>query len=142
MANYSRDILFTKVSNGATAGQTEVDSSILDMSGYQGVIFIVDLATVVDASVLTLTVQQNTANSTSGMAAITGASCTFTASGSSNTIMFVDVYEPLQRYLRAAFTRTAQNATVNTIVALQYKSMKKPTVQGSTVLASAFALGS
>lgn len=138
----SKNINVIKVSNGATAGTTEVDSSILDMSGYDGVIFIVDLAAVTDASVLTLNTQQNTANQTSGMATITGASATFTASTSSNKALLVDVYRPLQRYVRAAFTRTAQNATVNTIIAIQYKSMFRPTTLDSSIIASATIVGS
>lgn len=138
----SKNINVIKVSNGATAGTSEVDSSILDMAGYDGVMFIVDLATVVDASVLTLNAQQNTANSTSGMATITGASATFTASTSSNKALLVDVYRPLQRYVRAAFTRTAQNATVNTIIAIQYKSQFRPTTLDASVIASATVVGS
>jgi hypothetical protein len=137
--NLLPDIQITQVSNGAAAGTSEVDSSILDMSGYDGVMFVASLATVVDACVLTLTPQDNTLNQTGGMTAITGITApTFTASTSSNTLMVVDVYRPQSRYVRAAFTRTAQNATLNNIVAIQYKASKKPTTQGTTVLASAF----
>lgn len=138
----SKNINVIKVSNGATAGTTEVDSSILDMAGYDGVMFIVDLGTVTDASVMTLTVQQNTANSTSGMTAITGAAATFTASTSSNKAMLVDVYRPLDRYVRAAFTRTTQNAVVNTIIAIQYKAKFQPTTLDASVIASATVVGS
>lgn len=137
--NLLPDIQVTQVSNGSAAGQTEVDSSILDMSGYDGVMFVASLAAVTDACVLTLTPQDNATNATGGMAAITGITApTFTASTSSNTMLVVDVYRPQLRYVRAALTRTAQNAAVNCIVAIQYKATKKPTTQGATVLASAY----
>lgn len=142
MSNLSKNVKYTKISNGATAGTSELDSSIIDMAGFDGAMFFVDLATVVDGSVMTLTVQQNTANSTSGMAAITGASATFTASTSSNKVLMVDVYRPLQEFLRVAFTRTTQNATVNSIYVIQYNARFRPTTQDSGVIASTTVVGS
>lgn len=139
---FSKNFNIVKVANAAGAGTTEVDTSILDMSGYDGVIFIVDLGTVTDASVMTLTVQQNDANSSSGMATITGASATKTASTSSNKIMFVDVYRPLKRYVWATFTRTTQNAVVDTIIAIQYKAKFMPITLDASILASATVVGS
>lgn len=133
-----KDALWTKVANAATAATTEVDSTILDMSGYDSVVFCVSLATVTDASVLTAAVQQNTANSTSGMTAITNGAATFTASSSSNTLMLSEVFRPSQRYVRLAFTRTAQNAAIDNIVAIQFNARSLPVTQGSTVLASNF----
>lgn len=140
--NFLKQFNIIKVSNGATAGTTEVDSSIIDMAGWDGVVFVADLGTVTDGSVMTLTPQQNTANSTSGMAAITGTAPTFTAATSSNKAMAVDVYRPLQRYLRAAFTRTTQNAVVNTIIAIQYKAKFQPITLDASVIASGVIIGS
>lgn len=142
MYQLTEDVVIQKVSNGATAGTTEVDSSIVDMSGWDGCCFIVDLATVVDASVLTLNVQENSANSTSGMATITGATATFTASTSSNKTLIVDVIKPSKRYVRAQFTRTAQNATVNTILCVLYRARSRPTSADASALAQTTVVGS
>ena len=130
------DAKWSKVANASGAATTEVDSSILDMSGYDSVVFLVSLATVTDASVLTLTAQQNTVNSTSGMTAITGGAATFTALGSSNTGLLSEVFRPVQGYVRAAFTRTTQNAAVDCIWAIQFNSRSLPVTQSATVLAS------
>lgn len=144
MLSLLNDAKWTQVSNGATAAQTELDSSILDMAGYDSVIFIATLGTVTDACVLGLAAQQNSVNSTSGMAQITNgpgtvnAAATFTASGSSNTILITDVFRPIQRYVRAALTRTTQNAVVNNIIAVQYNSRSLPVTQSASVLASSF----
>jgi hypothetical protein len=125
-----------QISNGATAAETAVTSSVLDMSGYDGVLFIASLATVVDTSVLGLTAYENTANSTSGGTAVTNGAATFTASGSSNTLLVVDVIRPKNRYLYCTLTRTTANATLNNIVAVRYRGHAAPVTQGATVLAA------
>lgn len=139
MANHLlKDTKITRVANSAVAAQSEVDSSILDMAGYDGVIFIAALGDVTANCVLTLKVEQNTANSTSGMAALTG-NATFTAGATDadNKMLVVDVIRPKERYVRAALTRTAANAVVDGIFAIQYKASTKPVTADSSVLASA-----
>lgn len=142
--NLSKDVEITLVKTGVTAGTSEIDSDIIDMAGFDGVLFVAILNTVTDASVLTLLAQQNTANSTSGMAAITGATTgAQTASTSSNKFMYVDVYKPQQEFLRAVLTRTTQNAAIGGILAIKYKAAKRPTIHdATTLLAGAFAVGS
>jgi hypothetical protein len=132
--NLLKDAKIIKVSNGATAGTSEVDGSAVDMSGFNSVCYIVDLGTVTDGSVLTLQIQDGpTSSPTTNM---TGASATFTASGSSNTTMIVDVQKVQQRYNRAKFTRTTDNAVVNTILAILYNANSKPVTLDASVLAS------
>jgi len=134
------DTKIIRVSNGAAAGTSAVTSSVVDMQGYQGICFIASLGTVVDASVLTLTVNENTANSTSSptpVAVTGGATQAFTASTSSNTDLIVDVVRPKDRYVYCVLTRTAQNATVNAIYAILYKANTRPVTQTTNILASA-----
>lgn len=140
--NLIKSTKITVANTGAAAGQTEVDTSVLDMSGWDGVMFIASLGTVTDNSVLTLTVKGNTANSVTLPAPITQkATAAFTASASSNTALVVEVAKPVLRYVFAALTRTAQNAVVNNIIAIQYIGKEQPTTQDATVIASAFGLG-
>lgn len=143
--NLSKCVQLTRVKSSVVAGTTAVDSNILDMAGFDGVMFVALLGTVTSGSVLTLVTQQNTANSTSGMATITGASAgvTDTAGEKSNGALIVDVYRPLQRYVRAELTRTTANAVVDGILAIQYAAGHKPTTQDvTTILASTFVVGS
>src|SRR4030042_342533 len=60
--NLSKDIKITVVSPAATAATTAIDSSILDMSGFEGVMFIALTGDVTATSDLTLTVKGNSAN--------------------------------------------------------------------------------
>lgn len=135
MFNISEKFLITKVSNGASAGTSAVNSTAVKMDGYDGVLFICDLGTVVDASVMTATAQQGAASDGSDATAITGgATSSVTASTSSNGYFLVDVQKPTGRYVRLNFTRTAQNATVNSIYAVRYNAKNAPVSQSDTAL--------
>lgn len=140
MISLLKDAKITQVENSASAAQTELVSDILDMSGYDSVMFIADLGDVTATSVLTLSLKDNSANSTSGAAAISGASATFTAAASDadNKLLIVDCYRPAQRYVFASLTRTTADAVVDGIIAIQYNSRTVPQTQGSTVLASTY----
>lgn len=139
--NLSKGVKVTRVANAAAAAQTAVDSSILDMSGFDGVMFIALLGTVTDGSVLTLTPKQNTTNSTSGAAAISGAATSpVTAAANSNAALLADIQRPQQQFVYVTLTRTAQNAALDGIIAIQYEARKKPTTQDVGVIASAFSV--
>lgn len=142
--NLSKDIKITVVAAAATAATTAVTSDVLDMSGYDGVMFVALLGDVTSGSVLTLTAKANTANSTSSPSPITQkASSAFTAGASDadSKAIVVDVAQPTLRYVFAELTRTTQNAVVGGIIAIQYGASNKPTSHDASVIASAFGLG-
>lgn len=136
-----KDCKITLGLTNVAAGTSAQSTSALDMSGFDGVIFIAVLNTVVDGSVLTLTAYDNATNTNSGGTAVTGgATNAVTAATSSNTVIVLDVIRPAGRYVYATLTRTAQNATIGGIIAIQYKGKgPDPITQGATVLASALS---
>lgn len=125
----------TKVLDAVAAGQAASATDIIDMEGFTGVCFIASLGDVTAASVVTLAAQQNTINSTSGMATLVG-SVTHTASATDadNTLMILDVVNPNEQFVRAVFTSATQNAVKNGVYAIQYGAKDSPVTQGSTVL--------
>lgn len=142
--NLSKDIKITVVEAAAAAAQTELVTDVLDMSGYEGVMFIALTGDVSDTSVLTLTVKGNTANSVSSPSPVTQkASDAFTAGAATadSKVIMVDVYKPAMRYVFGSLTRTAANAIIGGIIAIQYNAKTKPTTQDASVIASAFGLG-
>lgn len=142
--NLSKDVKITVVAAAATAAQTAVTSDVLDMSGYDGVMFIALTGDVTATSVLTLTAKANSANSTSSPTPVTQkATDAFTAGASDadSKALVVDVYRPTLRYVFAELTRTTANAVVGGIIAIQYSAANKPTTQAASVIASAFGLG-
>lgn len=130
----SQQVKIDRVANAATAGTTAVTSSVLDMQGYEGVLFLAMTGVVTDTSVLTLTAYENTANSTSGGTAISGGATT-PVTGSSNNAdnkeFAVDIVRPTKRYVYATLTRTTANAVVNGIIAIRYKGRTQPVVNDS-----------
>jgi len=142
--NLSKDIKITVVEAAAAAAQTELVTDVLDMSGYEGVMFIALTGDVTATSVLTLTVKGNSANSVSTPTPVTQkASTAFTAGASDadSKVIMVDVYKPALRYVFGSLTRTTADAIIGGIIAIQYKSVNKPTTQDATVIAYAFGLG-
>lgn len=132
------DVVIDRVLIDMAAGQAATAGDILDMAGFEGVIFIAKLGDVTDTSVVTLTAQQSTANSAGGMATLSG-SVTFTAGAADadNNLLVLDVYRPTERYVRPVLTSATANAVKNGIIAIRYGGRKLPATQSATVLASA-----
>lgn len=142
--NLLNEVKITRVANAAAAAQTEVLSSVLDMQGYDGVMFVAILGDITATSVLTLTAKGNTASSTSSPTPVTQvATAAFTAGASDadNKVLVVDVFDPALRYVFASLTRTTANAVVDGIIAIQYTAELRPTTQDASVLASAIGPG-
>lgn len=142
--NLSKAIKVTVVEAAAAAAQTELVTDVLDMSGYEGVLYLALLGDVTTGSVLTLTAKGNSANSVSSPTPVTQkATDTYTAGGADadSKILMVDVCKPTLRYQFASLTRTTANAVVGGIIAIQYGATNKPTSQDASVIASAFGLG-
>lgn len=137
---YDKEISVAAVA--ATAAQTEVLTSVYDMAGWDGIVYIAYLGDVANTSVLTLTAKENSANSTSSptpTAVTDGATSAFTADATSadDKLLVVDVVRPSKRYQFASLTRTTANAVVNGILAIRYRSRSLPVTQPATVIASA-----
>jgi len=142
--NLSKDIKITVVEAAAAAAQTELVTDVLDMQGWGGVMFVAMTGDVTTASVLTLTVKANSANSVSSPTPVTQKATTaFTADGTSadSKVLMVDVYDPALRYVFASLTRTAADAVVGGIIAIQYRPDMRPTSQHASVIASAIGPG-
>lgn len=116
MQNLSSLVKLTKVADHTGAGTTDVESAILDMSGYEGVLFFTSFGTAAADNLIK--VQQNTANSGTGMADLLGTGVVSGASPS-NEDVWVDVYRPQERYVRCIAV-VDTSSTVESIWALQY----------------------
>lgn len=141
----TEEVKITRVSNAAAAAQTAINSSVLDMAGFDGVMFVALLGDSSSGSVITLTANENTANSTSApMPTTSGISATYTdpdGASADNNVLVVDVQRPSERYVFANLTRTTANCAVDGIIAIQYQSHSKPTAQSAGVLAKGAGLG-
>lgn len=133
MHNLTDNVKIDQVLGYYAAGTTKRTSDILDMAGYDGVVFVAGLGTIIEAGTIDVFPEQNTANSTSGMAEIAGtAAYTVTAAAAALTksCIIVDVYKPQERYVQCNITPAAQNAVILGIVAIRY---------GGRIMPDAFA---
>ena len=136
--NLLKNIKITRVLAAQADGQDTWSSDILDMSGFDGIMFIAKFDDVDNTSVLTLQAQQNTIDSTVGMATLSGSSTyTAAATDADNDLLVLDIYRPRERYLRAQVVAATANATVSGVIAIQYNKIgETPITQPATVLDS------
>lgn len=117
----SNFVKITKVADHSTAATTDVDSASVDMAGFEGVLFVSSFGTA--ASGNTLEAQQSSDDGSSDtFAALAG---TAVSSGTSDEDVWVDIYRPQERYVRAHAER-GTSSTLESIWAIQYGGRKQP----------------
>lgn len=111
------------------AGTTKRTSDIIDMAGYDGVLFIAEFSTIIEGGTIDVFPEQNTANSTGGMAEVAGTTAytvTAAAAALAKSCILVDVYRPQERYLQCNITPATQNAVICGITAIRYAGKLLP----------------
>lgn len=127
----------------SVASNTDSNSDIIDMSGWEGVCFVAVVTDSVATGVATLKAEQNTANSDSGMAAISGASAAATCAVNddiNDKLLIVDVYKPRERYVQAVRTSATANIAFGSVIAILYNGKKAPVTADTSVLAAALVV--
>jgi len=115
------------------ASNTDDDSAIIDTAGYEGCVFVTELTDSAATGVATMTVEQNTLDSASGMAAL-GATGVVTKTCTVNddinsTLLVVDCYRPRERYLRVNRTSATANIAFGPVIAILYGPRVAPVSQ-------------
>lgn len=124
----------------AAANNTDSNSTIVDMAGWDGVIFVTTVTASTATSVVTLKAEQNTANSDTGMAALSGASASATSAVTDDLngkTLIVSVHQPRERYVQAVRTSATANSAFGQVIAILYGPRTAPTAAASTTAASA-----
>lgn len=125
---------------GATtaAGTSTVTGSTIDMQGYEGVLFIAKFGTA--ASNNTIKAQQDTDSAMGGAADLAGTSV---GVGASDEIVWLDLYKPAERYVRALALR-GTSTTLDSLWAIQYGPRVMPvdntvagTIHGEVIVSPA-----
>lgn len=113
----------------AAGSSIDNDSAIIDMAGYEGVVFITTIEDSVDTGVAAMTAEQNSVNSGTGMAALAGAVATLTSAANDDLngkLLMLDVYRPKERYLRVNRTSATANIAYGPVIAIRYSGKKMP----------------
>jgi len=139
-----RDCVFTRVSGQVVAGTSATDTSpIIDMQDWDGVLYVASISGVLNTSVVTLAIQENSLNSASGMTTISATQASYTnSSGSTQTgLIASQVYRPLLRYNRAVLTPATANAAIDAIIAIQWRGRVNPANLLTNLLGYGYATG-
>lgn len=136
-----KDIEIREVGAPVAASSSINDNSDrIDMSGYEGVIFVGAITDSVNGGVATFTVEQNTADSDTGMAALAGAVATKTSGADDDLngeFFRVEVFRPRERWVQLVRLSATQNIAYSSLFAILYGSKKLPITEHSTLAAAA-----
>ena len=127
--NLSKHVKVTMVKADSTTAGTAVTSDSVDMAGFEGVMFWVEMDTVNAANFANLA-QSSDDGSSDAFADLTG---TKVVPGDDGDTAMIDVYRPVERYVRMEVDRGGADTVLGEIWALQYGAHKKPTTHGSTI---------
>jgi hypothetical protein len=108
----------------ASANNTDNDSKTVDMAGWDGCLFIAEVALLTKGGVAALTIEGIATDATGTGTALTGAVATVTETASAlyaNSLLIVNVRRPQKRYLQAVRTTTTQTGTFGPCIAIRYK---------------------
>jgi len=131
-----------RLMNDVAAGTSNQNSAVLDMAGWDGVIFLTAFGAITASAVTSVKVQEDTDPAGGTMADIAGSGVSLAAGGADdNKTVMHDVYRALKRYLRVVVLRATANAVIDGVWAIRYRGSKLPptldvTIKSLTTLVS------
>ncbi len=129
--NLSNQIKTTRVSNAVAAGSADEDTSSVDMLDYEGVRFEVAFGAIAGSAVTSIRAGQSADDSS--FADLLGSDITV-ADTDDNKLFILDIWRPIDRFVRCTVKRATQNSTIDSVVAVQYgPRVSPPTNDSSTV---------
>ena len=126
----------------AMASNTDSNSDRIDMAGFEGALFITPVTDCANTGVATQKIEQNTADSDTGMAALASTTATGTSAADddmNNKLLVSGVFQPRERYIQAVRTSTVANIAFGTQFVILFGVRKQPVTDHSTIISSAFA---
>ncbi len=125
MANQiSNQIKTTKVLDVTAAGTTDINSASVDMANFEGVRFTVGIGVITSTAVTV--VKAATSSDDSNWNDLLGTAISF-ADDDDAKMVIIDIWRPLERYLRITVDRGTANAVIDFAIAEQYGPRTLPT---------------
>tara|TARA_R110000822_G_scaffold130712_2_gene267351 strand:- start:722 stop:1162 length:441 start_codon:yes stop_codon:yes gene_type:complete len=132
MKNISANNKITLHSTLVAAGTGLITpASGVDMANFETCLFIVSFGAIVSGAATSIEVHQSADDSS--YAALLGSNVTVVDTAD-DTIVYIEVNKPIDQYLKCLVNRATQNATVNSIVALQGGPRVAPVTHDSSTV--------
>jgi hypothetical protein len=117
------------------AGTSAINGSVIDFQGYEGALIVIAVGAVVTGAVTSVKFQGG--DTSSPTTDIEGTNQVI-ADTDDDTIKYIDIRRPVNRYGRIVVSRATQNATIGSAVAILYGARSQPTAQPSGVVGEVF----
>lgn len=128
----SEQAVLDRVKTIQTVATTAIESDIIDMAGFDAIMFIVVWGAITDGTPL-VKVQSGANSALNDAADLAGTSVAITVDDD-NKLSVVDVTDISERYVRAHVTRGGSTgAVVDAILAIKYKARSEPVTQSADV---------
>jgi hypothetical protein len=114
------------------SGTADRDGATLDMQGWDGVMVLVNLATIAAGAVTSIKMQQGAASNMSDAADLAGTAQSI-ADDDDDSVMYIDLFQPRERYVRLVVDKDGSNACAESAVYIQYRGKIGPSTHGAGV---------
>lgn len=114
------------------AATSDINGATLDMSGWDGVLMLTTFGVITGSAVTSIKAQQDSASGMGTAADLEGTGQTIADDDDEKTF-YIDLYKPLERYVRLVVPRATQNAVVASAIYIQYRASKAPVTHGTNV---------
>lgn len=125
--NLSKEVKITTALDHAEAN-ADRNGAILDMQGWDGVLMCVKFGDIAGGATTSIKAQQDTDPAGGTMADLAGTKIDV-ADNDDNQIFIIDLYRPLERYVRVVVDKDAANNTEEMAWYVQYGPTQKPVTQ-------------
>jgi hypothetical protein len=141
MHNLANYVFITNRSAALAAGSTVHNYEAVDMSGYDGAMFIVTVSTFTTASVTNAHAEMSATSSFASASDIAGSAVNFLSTEYSADVSgVIDIYRPEQRWVRLVLDRATANASIASPIILQYNANKLPATYSTVRVADVVIL--
>jgi hypothetical protein len=131
--NLDKATKVTRVLNATAVGITNVNGSILDMQGFEGVEFVALGGTITDG-LLSIKAQDGQDPALADAADMAGTLTTL-QNTDDNKAAVLDIVRPVKRYIRPVLVRGgATGAVIDGVIAIQYAARSKPVANDATTV--------
>lgn len=133
MPNLVPNVKVTLVTPATAVGTASITGTTLDMSGFEGVLFVLAAGAITDG-VAKITAQGGALVNGTDAAPLAGTG-TALSPAQSGGVAVLDLYRPLQRYITPQVVRGgATGSVIASLIAIQYGAHFKPTTQDATTV--------
>lgn len=134
--NLGRNVKIKRLKSFQSAAQSDVTSTEVDVSNFEGALFTVAMGAIDGSAETTCFVRSAAATGMASAAELEGTIITI-ADDDDDKIFVMDVYRPLEPFLDVKVTRATSNSEVENIQVELYGPRKAPTTHDSGTVADA-----